>query len=140
MKSLRFALAAALTVAALAMPASLAASHARDDGETVMITFRPKPGSEADLLKVIANHWTTARRLDLVVPNEHMTLRAEDDKGRPYFVDIFTWRSAEIPDHAPADIQAIWADMNRLTESRDGRPGLAIVQARKVSGGQAAGF
>jgi hypothetical protein len=126
------ALAATLMIAAAGTSASLAARLGSDDSETVMITFRPKPGSEAELAKVIASHWTTARRLDLVLPNRHLTLRADDERGRPYFVDIFTWRSSEIPDHAPADIQAIWADMTRLTESRDGKRGLDIVPTRIV--------
>jgi hypothetical protein len=100
--------------------------------ETVMITFRPKAGAEADLAKVIASHWSTALRLNLVVPDPHVTLRAKDEDG-PYFVDIFTWRDAEIPDHAPPAIQAIWKEMNRLTQDRHGRPGLDITVVRNLT-------
>ena len=39
-----------------------------DDPETMMITLRPKAGAEAELKTVIAAHWDTARRLNLVLP------------------------------------------------------------------------
>jgi hypothetical protein len=106
---------------------------AGDDPETVVVTFRPKAGAEEELARVIANHWATARRLELVRPEPHVTFRARDGVGKPYYVDIFTWRDADIPDNAPPAIQAIWADMNRLTESRDGRPGLDITPARLLA-------
>src|SRR5262245_32328985 len=133
MKTHRFAAIAATAILVAALAPSAIVAGSPDEAETVMITFRPKPGAEADLVKVIAGHWTTARRLDLVLPQPHVTVRATDETGRDYFVDVFTWRSAEIPDHAPAEIQAIWADMTRLTEARNGKPGLAIVEGRMVT-------
>jgi hypothetical protein len=135
MKFARLAmLAVVLTIAAPSISISYTVAGLRDDRETVMLTFRPKPGSEAELAKVIASHWAAARRLDLVLPSGHLTLRADDEKGRPYFIDIFTWRGAAIPDHAPAEIQAIWGEMNRLTETREGIAGLVITPASIVAG------
>lgn len=96
------------------------------DPETVHITFRPKAGREAALKRVIADHWATATKLGLVQPEPHVTVEMKDETGRPCFVDIFTWRDRDIPDNAPAAILVIWADMNRLTEARGGRPGLDI--------------
>jgi hypothetical protein len=105
-------------------------THARqtraDEPETVMITFRAKLGADAELARVIARHWETARRLNLVRDAPHVTVRATENGNQVYFVDIFTWRDASIPDAAPAAISAIWAEMNRLVESRGGRPGLDI--------------
>ena len=40
---------------------------------------------------------------------------------------------AAIPDNAPPTIQAIWAQMNQLVESRGGDPGLAIASVAIVS-------
>ena len=40
---------------------------------------------------------------------------------------------AAIPDNAPAAIQAIWAQMNQLVESRGAEPGLAIAGVSSVS-------
>ncbi len=97
-----------------------------DVPETVMVTLHAKPGGEAALAGVLARHWETARRLHLVLDAPHLTIRATESGNHTYFVDIFTWRDAGIPDAAPAEIRAIWNDMNRLVESRGGRPGLSI--------------
>ena len=111
-------------------------SHARqaraDEPETVLITFRAKPGADAELARVIARHWETARRLNLVLDAPHVTVRGSESGSQVYFVDIFTWRDASIPDAAPAAIHAIWAEMNRLVESRGGRPGLDITAVSLV--------
>jgi hypothetical protein len=40
-----------------------------------------------------------------------------NEQGKTYFVEIFTWRDANIPDAPPAAIQNIWAEMNQLVES-----------------------
>jgi len=105
----------------LALTIALAlAAFAQQSGrpETVMVTCKAKPGAEADLARVIARHWATARDLKLVVDSPHLTLRRVEG-GRTSFVDIFTWRDAEIPDHAPPAIQAIWAEMNKLSDGID---------------------
>src|SRR6185295_5218266 len=103
------------------------------DPETVHVTFRPKAGREAELKKVIADHWATATKLGLVRPEPHVTVEMKDEAGRPFFVDIFTWRDRDIPDNAPAAILSIWADMNRLTEARGGQPGLDIKEVTLVA-------
>lgn len=94
--------------------------------ETVVVTLHAKPGAEAQVADVVARHWAAARRLNLVLDAPHLTLRGTEAGDKVYFVEILTWRDASIPDAAPAEIQAIWAEMNRLVEARDGRPGLQI--------------
>ena len=101
-------------------------ARATDIPETVIVTARPKAGAEADLDRVMAAHWATAQRLDLVLAEPHVRVRAKDADGKPYIVEIFTWRDVDTPDNAPSEIQAIWAEMNRLVEARNGRPGLEI--------------
>jgi fumarate hydratase class II len=54
-------------------------------------------------------------------------------RNKVCFTDIFTWRDAAIPDNAPPAIQAIWAQMNQLVESRGADPGLAIASVAIVS-------
>jgi hypothetical protein len=103
-----------------------------DHPETVVVTLHARAGSEAELAAVIARHWATARRLNLVLDAPHLTVRGSEDGSRTYFVDIFTWRDASVPDHAPAEIRAIWADMNRLVESRGAQPGLAFAEVTIV--------
>ena len=109
------------------------AAGAMAQQETVMVTFRAKAGAEAELAAVIAKHWTTGSGLNLFAGEPHVTLRGVDGEKKTYFVEIFTWRDASIPDHAPAAIQAIWADMNRLTEARGGRPGLEFAEVSVIA-------
>ena len=106
---------------------------ATDIPETVIVTVRPKAGAEADLARVMADHWATCRRLNLVLAEPHVRIQAKDTEGKPYLVEIFTWRDEDIPDNAPAEIQAIWTEMNRLVEARTGRPGLDIVRGTLVT-------
>jgi hypothetical protein len=85
--------------------------------ETVMITCHAKAGAEAELQRVLTRHWNSASDLKLVRDTPHIRLRGVEN-GHTYFVEIFTWRDAEIPDHAPPAIQSIWAEMNKLVEGR----------------------
>ena len=103
-----------------------------DAPETVMITLHAKVGAEAELAQVIARHWDTARRLNMVRDTPHLTLRSAEG-GQTDFVEIMTWRDASLPDSAPPEIQKIWADMNRLVEKRGSLPGLSIEQISVVS-------
>ena len=125
-RSIRMWLAALLVCAA-------AGSLRAEAPETVMITLHAKAGAETELARVIAHHWETVQRLELATDAPHVTLRAEEGT-LTYFVEIFTWRDASIPDAAPKEIQAIWADMNRLVEKRNGKPGLTITEVSLVAG------
>ena len=82
--------------------------------ETVMVTCRAKPGAEANLQRVLASHWKTIRDLKLVTSAPHTSLRGVDGGGKTYFVEIFTWKDAKIPDHAPDAVQKLWSEMNDL--------------------------
>ncbi|PYQ73381.1 MAG: hypothetical protein DMG01_22715, partial [Acidobacteria bacterium] len=116
----------AVSIAAVA--AALSQVVGAEQPETVMITLRPKPGAERALAQTIARHYETAQKLNLLREDTpHLTLQASDDQDKTYFVDIFTWRDAAVPDNAPREIQAIWKEMNGLVEMRGGRPALDIV-------------
>ena len=127
----------AIAIVLLSAPAlrgPLAAPEPRvETPETVMVTLHARPGGEADLARVIARHWDTARSLNLVLDTPYVTLRGAEDGDKTYFVHVFAWRDAGIPDAAPASIQAIWAEMNRLVESRGGRPGLQFTEVSVVA-------
>ena len=99
-----------------------------------MITLQAKVSSADALAQVIARHYDTARRLNLLAAEPpHLTLQAKDSGDRTYFVEILTWRDASVPDSAPPEIQTIWKEMNALVEARGGRPGLDIVQMTPVT-------
>src|SRR5580765_281529 len=120
-----------LLCTSLTQASSLVAHTRSEEPETVMITFHAKAGAEAELAQVIARHWDTARRLKMVRDTPHLTLRSAEG-GQTNFVEIMTWRDASVPDAAPAEIQKIWAEMNRLVEQRGATPGLRIEQMSVV--------
>ncbi len=72
--------------------------------------------------------------MNLVLGTTHVTLRGTEKDKTTYFIEVFTWRDADIPDAAPPEIQAIWNDMNAVVESRGGRPGLQITEVTVVAG------
>ena len=100
--------------------------------EAVIVTLHAKTGAEAELAAVIARHWETARQLNLVLDAPHLTVRGTENGTQTYFVEIFTWRDASIPDAAPPAIRAIWAEMNRLVEARGSKPGLDFAEVTIV--------
>jgi hypothetical protein len=116
----------AISIILLSMAAGFVGAAA-EKPETVMLRFQAKAGAEGELARVIARHWKTAHELKLLRETPHVTLRGTEG-GKTYFVDIFTWRDASIPDAAPPAIQAIWAEMNKLVEPRGGRPGIEIAE------------
>jgi hypothetical protein len=118
--------------AALAQGSSLVAHTRSEEPETVMITLHAKPGAEAELAQVIARHWDTAHRLKMIRETPHLTLRSAEGVQTD-FVEIMTWRDASVPDSAPAEIQKLWAEMNRLVEKRGSTPGLRIDQMAVVT-------
>lgn len=104
---------------------SLAVNAARqfpdDEPETVHITFHVQKGHEQEMKKVLTEAWQVYTQRDMVVPNFHVVLR-RNENGSPYFIEIFTWKSHDIPDHMPSEVQAIWKRMNAICEKRDGKP------------------
>jgi hypothetical protein len=107
------------------------ASYA-DTPETVISIDRPKPGKEQELLNAIREHRATQLRLGLITGPHHL-FRAEDDAGRPMYVEIFTWKGHDIPDHAPPEIRKVWDKMNAAVETRDGRQGIEFYEITPVS-------
>jgi hypothetical protein len=96
------------------------ARNSVDDTETVYTTFYVTPGKEAEFARVLEKAWPTYHKLGMVLDQPHLILSGTDDKGRPYFIEILTWKDHDAPDHAPAEVTAIWDQMTALCERRDG--------------------
>jgi hypothetical protein len=103
------------------------AQSKKDDPETVMVTYQVKPGAETELKRVIERHWATLTRLNLVRNDVHLLVRVEE-KERVRFVEIGTWRDRTLPENAPAEVQALWKEMNQLVEARDGHQGIEVTE------------
>ena len=120
-----------LLVVAISCATSVTAIAGGDEAETVMVTYRAKAGREVALMQVITRHWSTVRRLNLVRESPHLVVRNHEG-GNVLLIELFTWRSASIADHAPKEIQRLWSEMSEFVESRDGRPGIGITQVEIV--------
>lgn len=96
--------------------------------ETIHSVSHVKPGHEEEYARLSANAWALYTRLGLVLDHPHVVLRGTDEKGRPYFVEVFTWKSPAIPDHAPPEVKAIWQQLEQACERRDGRPGIDFAE------------
>jgi hypothetical protein len=85
--------------------------------ETVICTYRVKPGKVDDFLPLLDIHWRTLNELDLVLPESRIAYRGLRD---PTVVEIFTWKDGgpETAHHAPA-VLAIWEPMGQLCEGMD---------------------
>jgi hypothetical protein len=97
--------------------------------ETVICTYRVKPGREKAFMALLERHWPTLRRLDLVTKDPAVVYRGlppgprkdAHAVGPSTFVEIFAWKDAKAVDaahHSPELLQ-IWEPMGQLCESMD---------------------
>lgn len=103
--------------------------------ETVLSTLRARAGSEDELQKTLSQEWTVLRKLGLVLAEPHVLLKGKDESGKTIFVEVFTWRDHDAPDHAPAEVQAIWKHLESLCEARLGHRGIEFPEVEIVASG-----
>jgi hypothetical protein len=87
---------------------------------TVLCTYRPHPGKEAEFFKILEVHWPTLRRLGLVTEQRPTLYRATDKRNkRTYFVEIFQWTSEDgsLRAHQHPEVGKLWGPMMPLLES-----------------------
>lgn len=99
-----------------------AQSPAAAQPETMLVTFHVQAGKADAMASVLRRAWRAYRRDHMVFAAPHLLLRGSEDGGKPTFVEVLTWRRADIPDHMPPAVQALWKRMHDLCESRDGKP------------------
>src|SRR5262245_38815273 len=100
----------------------------RDRTETVIAAYRPKPGQDSALRKLIREHRRTLTAANLVTARPSLLLRARSDGT---LVEIFEWVSAKAADEAhqhPA-IRKMW---NKLAQVADFVPLSAVQEAGKA--------
>jgi hypothetical protein len=100
----------------------------RERTETVIAAYRPKPGQDNILRKLIREHRRTLTAAHLVTSRPSILLRARSDGT---LLEIFEWVSAKAADEAhqhPA-IRAMW---NKLAEVADFVPLSAVQEAGKA--------
>jgi hypothetical protein len=110
---------------------------AKADPETVLVTYHVRAGKEAEFQAVLSRAWEVYRTERFVFAKPHIIVRDTEGGGKPRFVEIFTWVSRSIPEHAPESVKAIWKEEESLCEQRGGHYGIEpgevelILSARK---------
>lgn len=110
-------------------------SSADKEIETVVTTFLVRDGKEAEMSKLIQKAWDTYNKFGLVLPEPNIVVRGTDNSGKLFFIEIFSWRDHDVPDNAPAEVQAIWAEMEVLCEKREGHRGIEFHEVQ-IDGGR----
>jgi len=102
--------------------------------EIVICTYRVRRGREVEFERLLARHWPTLRTLDLVTDRPPQHFRGAEEDGAPVFVEIFGWSSAEAAGlaHEHPEVMAIWEPMDKLTESRAGRPNMEFPHVQPI--------
>lgn len=119
---------AAILLGMAALPAGAAKPT-----ETVIVTHRVRAGQEAAYEKLLAQQWAALRRLDLVLAKPHVILRGSDESGKTIFVEVLTWRDEDAPDNAPAEVRAIWNELEARAEKRLGHRGIEFPEFQIVA-------
>src|SRR5262245_16945967 len=100
-----------------------------DAPETVICRYSVKPGSHAEMIRLLSRHWPTLHHLGLVTDEKPIFLRGiPSPKEKPgpgassnVILEIFTWkssRSAAVA-HVSPEVMAIWEPMGALCDSME---------------------
>ena len=102
--------------------------------EIVICTYRIKKGKDAVFLRILRRHWPALRRLGLVTREPSQVYRGRDESKKPFFVEIFTWKSPQAVEaaHASPEVMAVWEAMGKNMEARLGRPAMEFPHVRPV--------
>lgn len=100
----------------------------RERTETVIAAYRPKPGKEQNLRKLIREHRRKLDEAHLITARPTMVLRAPSDGT---LLEIFEWISAKAADeaHQHPSIRTMW---NKLAEVADFVPLADVQEAGKA--------
>jgi len=95
------------------------------------VTYRPKPGSEDQLLALVKKHGPALQSTGLITGGLPKIYRATDKRsGDKFFIETFSWRDADAPDaaHQMPEVMAIWEPMTPLLA------GMQLAVVEEVSG------
>lgn len=103
-------------------------SRMRERTETVIAAYRPKPGKDQALRKLIREHRRRLHEARLITSRPSIVLRARSDGT---LLEIFEWISAKAADeaHQHPSIRAMW---NKLAQVADFVPLSAVQEASKA--------
>jgi hypothetical protein len=97
---------------------------AAKDPETVLVTYHVQAGKEAEFNSVLSRAWQLYVEDQFVFAKPHVIVRETEGGDKTRFVEIFTWKSHAIPEHAPEAVKTIWQQEQSLCEARHGHTGI----------------
>jgi hypothetical protein len=102
---------------------------------TVICQYRVRSSREGEFLALLRRHWPTLHGLGVVTDEPARAFRGVDEKGRPFFVEIFSWKNegAFGRAHEHPEVLAIWEPMDGLCEGRDGRPNMEFPHVQPIA-------
>jgi len=83
-------------------------------GRFVVAAFKPKPGMQAELQRVVAKHWRVLQEQGLVTERPRCAMQALDGT----LIEVFEWLSPQAIEQAhrnPA-VLALWAEFEAACE------------------------
>jgi len=98
---------------------------AETDPETVLVTYHVREGKTDELAQLLDKAWATYQRLGMVLDKPHLVMKGKE-KGGVFMAEILRWKSHSAPDNAPAEVFALWDEMQKLCEKRGERDGIEI--------------
>jgi hypothetical protein len=87
--------------------------------------YRVRAGAEAEFEKLLQQHQTTLRSLELITDRPVQAFVGDEKEAEgPYFVEIFEWagESSIATAHTHPRVSAHWEAMGALCEARGGHP------------------
>ena len=97
-------------------------SHARSNLTKNLVMYRPKPGSEQQLLDLCKAHAPALHASGLLADEPVVLYRANDlrrhGEPAPYLIETFEWKSPDAGEaaHQSPEIMAVWEPMTKHLE------------------------
>jgi hypothetical protein len=89
---------------------------------TMLVSYHPKAGREAELQHLVEQHYPTLTKLGLVTDMRAQVWKAHiKGSDRPYFVELFQWKTPQASGvaHQTPEVMAVWETMGPLLEKLD---------------------
>ena len=101
--------------------------------ETVICHYRVAAGNEREFESLLAKHWPTLERLELVEGPRSVVYRGVEERtGGPMYFEIFDWRDGAVDRaHEHPQVMRVWERMDQLCEARGERPNMEFPHVQR---------
>ena len=82
--------------------------------EIVFAMYRPHPGKDAELIRIVETHVPTLRRLELATDRPALLVKAKNGT----YIEIFEWSTAEAAGlaHQHPEVAKVWEAMGKISD------------------------